>query len=111
MRRIERNILESLKIMDIEEAVDGADAFEKISSGNYDLVLLDWNMPKMDGFSFLKTVRAMDKFKSIKIIMVTSESEKTRILDAIKAGANHYIVKPFTAEILMAKLRELKMEV
>lgn len=111
MRRIQRNILESLQIKEVDEAVDGADAFEKMGSGNYDLVLLDWNMPKMDGFSFLQTIRSMEKFKSTKIIMVTSESEKTKILEAIKAGANHYIVKPFTAEVLMTKLRDLKMAV
>lgn len=107
IRRIQRNVLEKIGIKDIVEASDGQDALNKLSESPVDLILLDWNMPKMDGFTFLKTIRGMDKFKSVKVIMCTSESEKTKIVDAIKAGANSYVVKPFTPEILEEKLREI----
>jgi len=109
MRRIQRNLMEQAGISDIQEAIDGKDALDKLSENMFDLILLDVNMPNMDGFTFLKTVRGMDKFKNVKIVMCTSESEKDKIMDAIKSGANNYIVKPFTPEVLHAKLKELKM--
>ena len=69
-----------------------------------DMILLDWNMPVMDGFTFLKKVRADDAYKQVKVIMCTSESEKSRVVEALKAGANNYIVKPFSPEALKEKL-------
>jgi DNA-binding response OmpR family regulator len=71
----------------------------------FDLILLDWNMPNMDGLTFLKTIKADDTFKNIPVIMVTSESEKTRIIEAIKAGAVNYVVKPFSKEVILEKIQ------
>jgi len=105
MRRIQRTQLTGMGVQDIIEASDGKDALVKLSeSGPVDQVLLDWNMPNMDGLTFLKTVRGDDRFKNVKIIMCTSESEKSRVMEALKAGANNYIIKPFTPEALKEKL-------
>ncbi|MCL2688872.1 MAG: response regulator [Chitinispirillia bacterium] len=105
MRRIQKTQIGTLGITDVIEAGDGQEALGKLK-GNMpiDLVLLDWNMPVMDGITFLKTVRADDTFKDVKIIMCTSESEKTRVVEALKSGANNYIIKPFTPEALKEKL-------
>ena len=105
MRRIQKTQLATLGVSDIVEASDGNDAFEKLQ-GNMpvDLILLDWNMPVMDGFTFLKKVREDPTYKAVKIVMCTSESEKSRVVEALKAGANNYLVKPFTPEALKEKL-------
>jgi len=71
------------------------------------LILLDINMPNMNGMELLRAIRATDRFKDIKVIMCTSESEKQKIVDAMKAGANNYIVKPFTPKVLSTKLMEM----
>ncbi|MDR2577700.1 MAG: response regulator [Chitinispirillales bacterium] len=105
MRRIQKTQIGSLGITDILEAGDGQEALGKLKSNMpIDIVLLDWNMPIMDGITFLKTVRADPTYAGVKIIMCTSESEKTRVMEALKAGANNYIVKPFTPEGLKEKL-------
>jgi two-component system chemotaxis response regulator CheY len=105
MRRIQKTQINSLGITDILEAGDGQEALGKLKSNMpIDMVLLDWNMPVMDGMAFLKTVRADDAFKDVKVIMCTSESEKSKVVEALKSGANNYIVKPFTPEALKEKI-------
>ncbi|MDR0307304.1 MAG: response regulator [Chitinispirillales bacterium] len=105
MRRIQKTQIGTLGITDILEAGDGQEALEKLKANMpVDLVLLDWNMPVMDGITFLKTARADAAFKDVKIIMCTSESEKSRVVEALKSGANNYIIKPFTPEALKEKL-------
>jgi len=105
MRRIQKTQINSLGITDILEAGDGQEALGKLKSNMpVDMVLLDWNMPIMDGMAFLKTVRADSAFKDVKIIMCTSESEKSKVVEALKSGANNYIVKPFTPEALKEKV-------
>ena len=105
MRRIQKNQIIGLGVADVLEAENGEDAWEKLSANMpIDLILLDWNMPVMDGHTFLKKVRAEAAYKQVKIIMCTSESEKSRVVEALKAGANNYIVKPFTPESLKEKL-------
>jgi two-component system chemotaxis response regulator CheY len=105
MRRIQKNQIMALGITDIHEAENGQDALDKLTAlMPVDLILLDWNMPVMDGFTFLKTVRANQAYKQVKIIMCTSESEKSRVVEALRAGANNYIVKPFSPEALKEKL-------
>lgn len=105
MRRIQKTQINSLGITDIIEAGDGEEAFRKLSeSMPIDLIMLDWNMPVMDGITLLKKVRADNRFQSVKIIMCTSESEKSKVVDALKAGANNYLVKPFTPDALKEKL-------
>jgi len=107
MRRIQRNTLAGLGFNDVDEAEDGADAVAKVQAGNYDLVLMDWNMPNMTGIEALKAIRANAQTAAVPVIMVTSESEKTRILEAIQSGATNYIVKPFTPDVLREKLAAL----
>jgi two-component system, chemotaxis family, chemotaxis protein CheY len=105
MRRIQKTQINTLGITDIIEAGDGEEAYRKLNeSMPIDLIMLDWNMPVMDGITLLKKVRADNRFQSVKIIMCTSESEKNKVVDALKAGANNYLVKPFTPDALKEKL-------
>jgi len=104
MRRIQTNQLNALGVTDIVEAENGQDGLDKLAASKPDVVLLDWNMPVKNGFEFLTEARANAAYKDIKIIMCTSESEKSRVLEALKAGANNYMVKPFTPEALKEKL-------
>jgi len=105
MRRIQKTQLSNLGINDVVEAGDGQEGLKVLGeSMPVDYVLLDWNMPKMDGITMLKEVRKDAKYAGVKIIMCTSESEKTRVIEALKAGANQYMVKPFTPDVLKEKL-------
>lgn len=105
MRRIQKNQINTLGVSDVVEAGDGEEAWARLKeSMPVDLILLDWNMPVMDGLTFLKKVRSDDSYKNVKIIMCTSESEKSRVVEALKSGANNYIVKPFSPEALKEKL-------
>lgn len=104
MRSIQRTILSQLGYVDIEEACDGLDALSKVSAFKPELILLDWNMPNMDGLTFLKNYRA--KGHKTPVIMVTTEADKPRVMEAIKAGVNNYVVKPFTPDTLAQRIRE-----
>lgn len=105
MRRIQKTQLSNLGITDVIEAGDGQQGLTALAENMpVDLILLDWNMPVMDGLTFLTKVRENGDYKNVKIVMCTSESEKARVLEALKAGANNYIVKPFTPEALKEKL-------
>jgi len=105
MRRIQKTQLNSLGINDVIEAGDGEEAYKKLTENMpIDLIMLDWNMPVMDGITLLRKVRSENKYQGVKIIMCTSESEKTKVVDALKSGANNYLVKPFTPEALKEKL-------
>jgi len=107
MRRIVRNILKQLGYENVDEAENGAEAYDKVKEGNYDFVITDWNMPIMDGLGFLKKVRGDDKVKSLPVLMVTAEAEKENVVAAIQAGVNNYIVKPFTAAVLKEKMDKI----
>ncbi len=104
MRNIQKSVLSQLGHTDIEEACDGQDALSKVWAFEPDLLLVDWNMPNMDGLTFVKTFRQKDK--TTPIIMVTTETEKSRVIDAIKAGVNNYVVKPFTPDLLGQRIGE-----
>lgn len=104
MRRIQRNTLTKLGMEEIVEAVDGADAMRKLAEGTFDLVLMDWNMPVLNGIDALRKIKADAALKSVPVIMVTSESEKAKIIEALQAGAANYVVKPFQAETLQEKI-------
>jgi two-component system chemotaxis response regulator CheY len=104
IRRIQRSILEQLGYTEIEEACDGQDALSRVAAFQPNLILLDWNMPNMDGLTFLKAFRQKDT--STPVVMVTTESEKTRVIEAIRAGVNNYVVKPFTPDILQQRIKE-----
>ncbi len=104
MRRIQKNTLGTLGYTDIDEAEDGAQAVSMVSANTYDLVLMDWNMPIMTGIEALKAIKADAATKAVPVIMVTSESEKTRIVEAIQDGAANYVLKPFQPETLREKI-------
>jgi len=108
MRRILKNILKQIGFSDMEEAEDGAQALDMLKGGTkFDLVIADWNMPKMTGIELLKAIRADDELKEMPVVMVTAEAQKSRVLEAVQAGVSNYIVKPFTAETVKAKLEQV----
>lgn len=104
IRNIQKNTLKTLGHTDITEAADGIEALACLAKERPDLMLVDWNMPNMDGITLIKKVRETDK--ALPIIMVTTEAEKSRVLEAVKAGVNNYVVKPFTAETLSEKIEQ-----
>ena len=104
MRNIIKSILNQLGYSEVEEACDGQDALTKVAAFNPDLLLVDWNMPNMDGLAFVKTYR--EQGNKTPIIMVTTENEKTRIVEAIKAGVQNYVVKPFTPDVLGERIKD-----
>ena len=104
IRNLQKNVLAEIGQTDVAEAADGVEAFSKLSADRPDLMLIDWNMPNMDGITLVKKVRETDK--ALPMIMVTTEAEKSRVLEAVKAGVNNYVVKPFTAETLGEKIKE-----
>ena len=107
MRRIVRNLLKELGFNNIEEAEDGVVALNKLKSGNFEFVISDWNMPNMDGFALLQQVRATPQLQHLPFLMITAEAKKENIIAAANAGANGYIVKPFTAITLDEKLARI----
>ncbi|HYQ38222.1 MAG TPA: chemotaxis response regulator CheY [Pseudomonas sp.] len=107
MRRIVRSLLKELGFSNVEEAEDGQDALNKLRAGNFEFVVSDWNMPNLDGLEMLKQIRADDKLKHLPVLMVTAEAKKENIIAAAQAGANGYVVKPFTAAILEEKLNKI----
>ncbi|CAN2041912.1 chemotaxis protein CheY [Candidatus Magnetomoraceae bacterium gMMP-15] len=109
MRRILKNILKQVGFSNLSEAEDGAAALEVIKSSDpkIDLVIADWNMPKMTGIELLKAIRADENLKDMPVIMVTAEAQKSRVLEAVQAGVSNYIVKPFTAETVQEKLEQV----
>jgi len=105
MRRIIKNTLQRIGYSDFVEAGDGAEGLAALEQG-IDLVITDWNMPNMDGLTMVKTIRKHPTYKSIPIIMVTTEAAREDIIEAIKNGVNNYIVKPFTPETLKQKIEQ-----
>jgi two-component system chemotaxis response regulator CheY len=104
MRRIVKNVLKQIGFENIEEAEDGAQALNKLKAGGFGFVVTDWNMPNMDGLDFFKATRQDPALKNIPFLMVTAEAEKVKVITAIQAGVNNYIVKPFTAETFKEKM-------
>ena len=104
IRNIQKKALASIGITEVMEASDGLEALACIAAQRPDLVLLDWNMPNMDGITLVRKVRESDK--ALPMIMVSTEAEKSRVVQALKAGVNNYVVKPFTAETLAEKINQ-----
>ncbi|WP_216621516.1 chemotaxis response regulator CheY [Cupriavidus sp. Agwp_2] len=107
MRRIIRNLLKELGFVNVEEAEDGAAGLEKARDGSFQFVISDWNMPNMDGLSMLQAIRADANIGKIPVLMVTAEAKKENIIAAAQAGANGYVVKPFTAATLDEKITKI----
>ena len=105
MRNIWKKVIAGLENCEAVEAGDGVEGLNAIETqGPFDMLLVDWNMPNMDGLTMVQKVRENDK--NTPIIMVTTEAEKPRIIEAIKAGVNNYVVKPFTPDALLSKIDE-----
>ena len=107
MRRILKNILKQLDFKNLVEADDGTSAWDVLESQTIDLVISDWNMPKMTGLELLKKVRASAKYKTVPFLMVTAEAQKQNVIEAVQAGVSNYVVKPFTAEAISDKLSKI----
>lgn len=107
MRRIVRNLLKELEFINVDEAEDGAVGLEKLKGGNYGFVVSDWNMPNMDGLAMLQAIRADPSLAKLPVLMVTAEAKKENIIAAAQAGANGYVVKPFTAVTLEEKITKI----
>ncbi|HLH50351.1 MAG TPA: response regulator [Roseiarcus sp.] len=104
MARIIRNLLRQLGFADVDDARDGAAALDKMRAKRYGLVISDWNMEPMTGYDLLRQVRADPALKKTPFIMVTAESKTDNVIAAREAGVNNYIVKPFNAQTLKAKI-------
>ncbi len=107
MRRIISKSLDKIGNFNIIEAVNGLDALDKLHESNVKLILSDWNMPEMNGIDFVKSVRAIEKYNKVPILMITSVSFKKEVYEAIKSGVNGYLVKPFKEEELIKKIQVL----
>lgn len=105
IRRIESEILRELGFETID-ACNGKEALERLQTTPVpDVVLVDWNMPEMDGLEFIKAVRKDARFSGMVVLMVTTETETDQMLRALSAGADEYLMKPFQKEALVDKLR------
>ncbi len=107
MRNIVKAGLQKMGIFDsVTEAVNGVDALEKLKSeGLFDLILLDWYMPEMEGYDCLVKIRQNPAWSDVKVMMVTTENQQENVIKAVMAGANEYLMKPFTAEMLEEKVK------
>ncbi len=93
---------------EIFEACNGVDALERLGEiGEPDLMCVDWNMPVMDGLELIRAVRRERSFREVSLMMVTTEAEHSQMVRALAAGANEYVMKPFTAEVIHDKLELL----
>lgn len=107
MRRIVKHILAQLGFKNIEEAEDGKVALGKLRESHFEFVISDWNMPNMKGIDLLREVRADGALRELPFLMVTAESQKDNVQEAVQAGVSSYITKPFTTETLEAKLEQI----
>ena len=107
MRRILKNVFTQIGFTNIIEADDGTTALDVLKDNKVDLIVSDWNMPKMSGLDLLKTVRSNESTKDTPFLMVTASSQKDDVLEAVQAGVSNYIVKPFTADTVKEKLGKI----
>ncbi len=108
MRRTIADIMRMLGYFNIHYAEDGFMALEKLQENKAtELILLDWNMPKMTGLSFLRRIRSAQEYEKLPVIMITAEAEQQQVIEAVSAGVTSYIVKPFTPITLQRKINEV----
>jgi len=105
MRKVLIGALGRANITDIDQAADGQEAVAATEANDYNLVLMDWNMPNMLGIDAVRAIRANGK--TMPIIMVTTEAEKSRVIDALKAGAQNYVIKPFEPATIVSKIQDV----
>ena len=106
IRKVAKRILEGLSLR-TSEAEDGRQALTVCTAEMPDAILLDWNMPVMDGYDFLKELRSMPGGKAPKVVFCTTENDVAHITRAMRAGADEYVMKPFDKEIMTAKMQEV----
>jgi len=104
MRRIIINTLHELGHQDCQEAENGTEGLQRLDAGPVDVIITDWNMPEMSGIEFIKAVRSLAPVKHIPLLMVTTNAAKDDIVEALEAGVNSYVVKPFTPDTIKAKI-------
>jgi two-component system chemotaxis response regulator CheY len=107
MRRILKNVLKQIGFTNIVEADDGSTALAVLKKDKIDLIMSDWNMPKVSGLDLLKAVRSDEAMKAIPFLMVTAEGQKDSVIQAVQAGVSNYVVKPFTADTIKEKLEQI----
>jgi len=110
MRRIIKNVLKQIGFTNVVEADDGTSALTVLKKDKIDLIVSDWNMPKMTGLDLLKAVRGDESIKDIPFLMVTAEAQQDSIVEAVQSGVNDYVVKPFTADVLKEKIDKIFSE-
>jgi two-component system, chemotaxis family, chemotaxis protein CheY len=109
MRIIIGNILREMG-MEVIEAGNGIEGLEQLRMNpEVDLVLVDWNMPEMDGLEFIGAVRSRREHDAVRLVMVTTETETEQVMRAFRAGVNEYVMKPFTKDVLVAKINMLNV--
>ena len=107
IRSILGNILKEIGF-EVNDARHGAEAIEKLNAlGAHDLALVDWNMPEMNGLEFVQAARANRDWQDMVLMMVTTETETSQMIAALEAGANEYVMKPFTKDVILDKLKLL----
>jgi len=104
MRRIIINTLNKLGHQDFVEASNGREGIERLNSGGVDMIITDWNMPEMNGIDFVRNLSATPQGRSVPVLMVTTNAANADVAEALKAGVNNYVVKPFTADTLKEKI-------
>jgi len=107
MRRILKNVLKQIGFTNIGEADDGSTALAVLKKDKIDLIMSDWNMPKVSGLDLLKAVRSDEAMKATPFLMVTAEGQKDSVIQAVQAGVSNYVVKPFTADTIKEKLEQI----
>ena len=108
MRRILTNCITEAGHKDVLQAADGVEGLGVLERNtDVGLVFADWHMPNMDGFTMLQEIKGNSATKHIPVVMVTTQAEKQSVMDALKAGAANYIVKPFTPEIIKEKIAQV----
>ena len=107
MRRIIANTLKKLGYDEVAEAGDGVEGLAALAGNTFDLILTDWNMPKMDGREFVRSLRQLPATAAVPVLMVTTHAERSDVVLALQAGVNDYVVKPFTPDILKEKIETL----
>ena len=110
MRKIVKNVLKQIDITNVAEAENGKMALEilKKDPGDFELIVSDWIMPEMTGMDFLKACKGDEAIRKIPFVMVTAEAQKDSVLEAIKAGVDNYIVKPFTPDKLQEAIQKAR---
>ncbi len=106
MRRIIGNMLKELG-WEVSQAGNGLEGLDVIAGGSFELCLVDWNMPEMDGLEFVRAVRSDEAYADTKVMFVTAQTDMDRVVEALSAGADEYVMKPFTAEGIRDKLQIL----